>query len=163
MTTNPGALHLFQQNEAVLRRQLARKLPADEIPDALHDVYERFLRGDLSAVRNPGGLLFTIAERVIADRLAGRDSRCIRLEREQLDAMPGEGLAPDELVEKLERDLRLHRAIDKLSATYRAVVVLKGRDLTYAEIGSELGISVDTVDTYWRRAKDKLRRLLNGR
>jgi RNA polymerase sigma factor (sigma-70 family) len=161
MTTD--ALRLLLSNEAAVRKQLARKLPPDEVPAALTDVYLRLSRCDLSAVRNPGGLLFRIAKGVIADHMAGRDSRCIGLDHEQLDALPGNGPAPDEIVEALQRDRQFHNAIGQLSPRYRAVLMAHLDDLTYKEIASALGITVDTVDTYLRRAKEELKDLLDGR
>ena len=69
-----------------------------------------------------------------------------------------------ELVERQERDTRLHQAIAKLAESYRMVIVLYYfQEFTYEEIAQVLAVPVGTVKVRLFRAKHLLQRELRIR
>ena len=71
----------------------------------------------------------------------------------------------EDVVDRLsEAELRerVVGAIDRLSPMYRAVMTLRySEDLSYEEIAQTLNLPLNTVRTYLRRAKGRLRELLS--
>lgn len=71
------------------------------------------------------------------------------------------GKQPDSLYEEKEQRQRIHLAILRLPAKYRAVVVLRHlQDRTYEEIAAILDLPLNTVRTHLFRARELLRRSL---
>jgi RNA polymerase sigma-70 factor, ECF subfamily len=69
---------------------------------------------------------------------------------------------PEEWAERHDVQSYLREAIERLPATYRAVVWLRyAEDLTFPEIGRRLSIPTVTAKTYYHRARVKLRDVLN--
>lgn len=67
----------------------------------------------------------------------------------------------DDDIDTSERDARLWRAIDALPERCREVFLLSKRDgMSHAEIASELGISVKTVENQMTKAFTRLRSAL---
>ncbi len=83
--------------------------------------------------------------------------------------LPDPDLQPEEQVELRELRARLLEAIDMLPSRSRAVVLMRyTTQLSFREIGQELGIPEATAKTYFHRSKELLRALLepefaNGR
>ena len=81
-------------------------------------------------------------------------------EAEPVDAEP----LPEEIYERAELQELLRSAIDDLQPRAREVVLLRYvGDLTFAEIGSSLGIPENTAKTTFQRAKQQLRSYLRAR
>ena len=75
--------------------------------------------------------------------------------------LPDPDLPPEEQVEQDELRELLREAIETLPSRYRAVVLLRyTHHLSFREIGQELGIPDATAKTYFHRAKEPLRALL---
>src|SRR5205823_8652528 len=80
-------------------------------------------------------------------------------EAEPMDADP----LPEEIYERRELQELLRSAIDHLQPRAREVVLLRYvGDLTFAEIGSSLGIPENTAKTTFQRAKHQLRSYLGS-
>lgn len=78
-----------------------------------------------------------------------------------LTTLPDPARQPEEQVELRELRILLLEAIDMLPSRYRRVVLLRyARQLSFREIGQELGIPEATVKTHFSRAKQPLRALL---
>jgi RNA polymerase sigma-70 factor, ECF subfamily len=62
-------------------------------------------------------------------------------------------------------ELRMHvqEALDRLPEEQRAVVLLRGQEMSYAEIAAALEIPVGTVMSRLARARERLRELLRAR
>lgn len=103
--------------------------------------------------------IFAIAYHGCCDRL-NRGKRYSNEEPPDFaDAAPG----PEQQAIALDEAGRLRAAIDALPEKYRAVITLfhlQGRQ--YDEIASVLGLPMGTVKTHLFRAKEQLRRLLDG-
>ena len=82
------------------------------------------------------------------------------IEERVADAQP----LPEELAERADLREILQEAISALPPRYRTVVALRySTDLTFAEIGTVLGLPENTVKTHFQRAKALLRAELRGR
>jgi len=78
-----------------------------------------------------------------------------------LITLPDPDLQPEEQLEQDELRELLLEAIETLPSSYRAVVLLRyTHQLSFREIGQELGIPDSTAKTYFHRARKPLRALL---
>ncbi len=103
--------------------------------------------------------IFAISYHACCDRLARRKHDASDELPDRADPARG----PEQQAIALDEASRLRRAIDALPEKYRAVVTLfhlQGRQ--YEEIASVLGLPLGTVKTHLFRAKEQLRRLLDG-
>ncbi len=77
---------------------------------------------------------------------------------------PDSSPLPDELAERSDLERILRTAIDSLTPRYRSVVTLRYQsELSFAEIGSCLGVPEPTARTLFQRAKAMLRKTLAGK
>jgi RNA polymerase sigma-70 factor (ECF subfamily) len=68
---------------------------------------------------------------------------------------------PEETVERAEVLARLGAAVEQLPVPYRMVIALRYQgEMSYEEIAAALRLPVNTVRTHLRRAKQRLRQLL---
>ena len=103
--------------------------------------------------------ILAIAYNASCDRLAKRRRFTSAELPERADPGPG----PAEEAEREDEAQRLRRQIDLLPDKYRAVITLyhlQGKQ--YDEIATILGVPMGTVKTHLFRAKELLRRRLNG-
>lgn len=144
----------------VVRRMTADDLEAEDI---LQETFFRFWQ-KLAGYRNDRPLfpfLVTIAANLARDRWR-RDGR-LRAE------LPEEQETTQEVANPLPEDSLLHAetlqalaaAVERLPAPYRAVIALRyDAEMDYQDIAAALGLPVNTVRTHLRRAKARLRRVL---
>jgi RNA polymerase sigma factor (sigma-70 family) len=141
-----------------LRRYLSRRLHNEQDARELaQEVWTRLLRVDNPAeILEPLAYIYRTASNVIVEFRMRR-----RRERVSFDTPVSEHFAEhplnppedDGLVEQLNRQAELERALASLPNTYRKVLLLKlTRGLSYREIGTELGFSARTVEQYFFRA-----------
>ncbi len=129
--------------------------------DAVQDVFVSLVRGRkrLDEVDNLAAYLFTSLRHVVSQRLARRDHerQAMRLLAEaSRGACVGAGPAT-------ETDELLERALSALPDEQREVLALKiDGGLTFAEIGTVLGVSVNTAASRYRYALEKLRVSMGG-
>lgn len=103
--------------------------------------------------------IFAIAYHACCDRLK-------RLRRQSGDELPeraDSAPGPEHVVIALDQAQRLRDAIDSLPEKYRTVITLyhlQGQQ--YDEIARVLGLPMGTVKTHLFRAKEQLRRILQG-
>lgn len=67
----------------------------------------------------------------------------------------------DESDDKMEMIRELHAAISQLSPTDKAIMMLWLDEMSYEEIAEMTGLGRNTVATRLRRAKEKIRKLIN--
>ncbi|HEX4014563.1 MAG TPA: RNA polymerase sigma factor [Candidatus Cybelea sp.] len=103
--------------------------------------------------------VFAIAYHACCDRLSRRK----RDSSEELPDRADPAQGPEQQAIAADDAARLRRAIDALPEKYRAVITLfhlQGQQ--YEEIANVLGLPMGTVKTHLFRAKEQLRRLLEG-
>lgn len=149
-TTNAWVAGIVQRNDRDLKRYLSLRIDnRAEIDDIAQEIYLRLLRIERTdLIRSPESLLFRIASNAIYEwRLLARN----RLPHgpSELDALEANDAEPTADVWRAEVTNALQAALARLSPKCRAVVVLHRREqLTYAEVGVTLGISVAMVKKY---------------
>jgi RNA polymerase sigma-70 factor (ECF subfamily) len=80
-----------------------------------------------------------------------------------LTRLPDPDLQPEEQLEQDELRQQILEAVETLPARFRAVVMLRyATQLSFREIGQELGIPEATAKTYFHRARKLLRALLEA-
>jgi RNA polymerase sigma factor (sigma-70 family) len=148
-----------------LQRYLSRRLPsAHDVDDVSQQIWERLLKSDPAAVRDPLALLFVVARNVVADffdrrtnerKLVVTDSD--ELERiAQIFADPATPNPEERLIDQRE----VEYALAQLPTLQAQVLRLQMEGLSYEEIAIRLGISVFTVEKYLVKAKACLRTIL---
>jgi RNA polymerase sigma factor (sigma-70 family) len=81
----------------------------------------------------------------------------------QLDHLAGSGLSPDRVVSHRETEELLDDALEQLPLEQKTAFVLAEiQELSLSEIAAVEGVPVGTVKSRISRAKEKLRRVLNG-
>jgi RNA polymerase sigma-70 factor (ECF subfamily) len=139
-------------------RRYARALVGDRegADDLVQDTLERAVRkfhlwrpGDLRA------WLFSIMHNVFVNQLKARKV-AYEIEVDDSIAAPMSSVTSTDLMD-------LDRALLALSPDQREVVLLVAlEDMTYAEVARAIGIPIGTVMSRLSRARDKLRRLMEG-
>ena len=139
-------------------RRYARALVGDRegADDLVQDTLERAVRkfhlwkpGDLRA------WLFSIMHNVFVNQLKARRI-AYDVEIDESIAAPISSVTSTDLMD-------LDRALAALSADQREVVLLVAlEDMTYAEVARALGIPIGTVMSRLSRARDRLRKLMEG-
>ncbi len=153
-------VHLYTTR---LYRVVRRVVNDDGEAEAL--VQETFLRlwENLSRYKNDRPFfpyLVTVALNLVRD-LWRKESRLVE-DDGVLDLLPDEGETdPARLVEENEMRQTLAQAVAALPPMYRAVIALRyDAELSYEEIAAALHLPLNTVRTHLKRAKARLRRML---
>jgi RNA polymerase sigma-70 factor (ECF subfamily) len=149
----------FRTYDKQLHRYLARRLTQrQDAEDLAQEVYLRLLRLDATKqVHKPVAYIFGIASHVVADFMSeprhGHECQDERADDPDQCASP-----PDELPDRLNLQQQLERALERLPRTHAMVLVAhKHRGLSYAEVATELGLSIHTVEKYVTQAKALIR------
>jgi RNA polymerase sigma-19 factor, ECF subfamily len=151
-----------------LLRFLARRVRnKSDARDIAHEAYVRLLRLDRKdLIRDPQPYVYRLATHLIHEfelKRRADDARLVRWTEEQ--ALTAEAALPQADIDAPVLRARIHEALEALSPTCRAVVVLHRRDgLTYEEIAAHLGISVGMVKKHLavglRHCRSQLRDLV---
>jgi RNA polymerase sigma-70 factor (ECF subfamily) len=156
---------LFDREVAGLVRYATGALGSRE--DARDAVQESFLRlwqtrARLDTESDPVRLLYTIVRNLARDRLRHRaveQRPHPQLETPQLIQSGSLDLEESEAVGEIEAAVQ--RALETLSPRQREIVLLRWRrQLTYEQIGAELGIAPGTASAHMQRAIGQLKALL---
>jgi RNA polymerase sigma-70 factor (ECF subfamily) len=160
--TQPPAERDIRGYRQKLVRWIARRLRSrDDAEDVTQEVFSR-LRGleVLTLAREPLAYLFGVAFNVIGERrIREAQEKVVSFDSDAV-ARAGESpenATPDELVEQLNQQKQLERALARLPKQYRTVLLLCKRDgMTYEEAAAATGLSVHTVEKYLVRARARL-------
>ncbi|HVT81344.1 MAG TPA: sigma-70 family RNA polymerase sigma factor [Phycisphaerae bacterium] len=166
----------------IARAQIGRKLQVKLDPDDL--VQETFLEAhrQFSRFRGTCEAEFTswlrclmagqIAQNV--RRYLGTQARDMQLERQlnaQIDdasrgldqTLAASGSSPSQNLIRREQSVLLADALNLLEPHYREVIILRHiEQLTFAEVGTRMGRSEDSVQKLWVRALGELRRAMGA-
>ena len=129
----------------------------DDAADAVHDAFARVLARSQAWDRKHGPLRPWFL-RIVRNR-------CIDLLRRRrpagglVEELAATGPGPDAVLEALQRDRRLERALADLTPEQREIIVLRDYlDLAYAEIAAVLDVAPGTVMSRLHRARLALRK-----
>jgi RNA polymerase sigma-19 factor, ECF subfamily len=123
-----------------------------EVEDLAQEIYLRLLRIERKdLIRSPEALLFRVASNAVHEwRLLARN----RLPHSATEIEALESIESEPAADTWRAELAhaLTAALERLSPKCRAAVVLHRREqLTYSEVGTQLGISVAMVKKYLAR------------
>ena len=103
--------------------------------------------------------LYRITANTAKDALAQRNK--VQCGGELNEQIPSQQEAPEDSVIREENARELRRALDRLDADARQILVLREfEELSYSEISDVLGVEIGTVKSRLNRAREKLRELL---
>jgi RNA polymerase sigma factor (sigma-70 family) len=147
-------------NRSLLRFLGRRTRPGVDIEDLAQETYLRLLRArDLADVRNPQAYLLRVASHV-ASEWRNRQPPEEMFEAVDEGALVDEALPEIALDAEISRE-RLDRALQGVSATTRAVVLLKYREGRQCkEIARDLKLTERQVRRHLTRAFERLRETL---
>ncbi|AXA79053.1 RNA polymerase subunit sigma [Achromobacter xylosoxidans] len=134
----------------MLRRKLGN---GDSAADLAQDTFLRVLANrNIDAILRPREYLATIARGLVTD--AYRRQAIERAYLETLAARPEPvAISPETRAILLETVLAIDRMLDQLGPRTREIFLLaQFEELTYAQVGSRLGVSVTTVKKHMVRA-----------
>lgn len=148
---------LFDEQRGALQAFFHRRIRSKaDAADLAQDVYLRILRvGDFDAIHNPEGYLFTVASNLVKEHAALDRQRAASVDVDALSACDVPTELPDFGVQ-LDGEVhvaRLRVVLSQLSPRCRAVLLLQYRHgLSYQEIAERLGVSINTVKKYLKKA-----------
>jgi RNA polymerase sigma factor (sigma-70 family) len=144
-------------NRSLFRFLGRRVRAAVDIEDLAQETYLRLLRArDLGAVRNPQAYLLRVAGNVVIEwrQHQPRPESIVMIE----DDMVADDASPDFELEAEVSQQRLEQVLAGVSATMRAVLLLRLRDeRSCQDIAKDLGITVRQVRRYVARGYERLR------
>ena len=129
----------------------------DVVQEVLISGWQR--RQEIEALDNPPAWLLRMTHNRAIDRLR---SRKVRATNERAAALGDQSdLTPHRLVESADTLGHIHRLMQQLPTDQRSVLQLREVEgLTYREIATTTGLTVDQVKVYLHRGRSKLRQLL---
>ncbi len=156
---------LFSRCSADLHRYIQRRLRrAADAADITQEIFERYLRADRRArARDPRAYLFGIASHVVADARMAQERDVVTYDSDESDKA-AEAWAATRGVDEVWLQDELARALNKLSNTHRAAILLTKREgLSCKEAAARLGTTEGCVRVYVCEARAQLKTLLKGR
>jgi RNA polymerase sigma-70 factor, ECF subfamily len=136
----------------------------EDAQDAAQETFFRLWqnRARLDADTDPARLLYTILRNLARDRLRHRAVEQRPQPHLELSHVVQAGpLLADEGEEPDELQADIQRALESLSPRQKEIVLLRWRrQLTYEQIGAELGIAASTASAHMQRAIAQLKTLL---
>jgi RNA polymerase sigma-70 factor (ECF subfamily) len=151
----------FAENGARLRL-IARQWTRSEADadDVIQEAFVRFWKHQRHLPGNLNALVVTSIRRSALDLLRKTDRRVVREQAVYADSETLTWFEPEDDARKQA----LMEALPLLPAEQREVIVLKiWGELTFEQIGEQLGISPNTAASRWRYAMEALRKLLTAK
>ncbi len=151
---------LFHYEKAIfsyLYRLSASRAEAEDLTQEVFlKVYQK--RKLIDPAQNFKSWLYTMATNAFYDRLRkkGRRPELFLEEENSFETISG-----DSTYLYIDRRKDIESALERLRPDYKTVIILFYREgFSYQEIGQMLSLSINTVKTYLRRAKESLRKYL---
>ncbi|HEY8352385.1 MAG TPA: RNA polymerase sigma factor [Sphingomonadales bacterium] len=145
--------HIYDRHDRALRSFLGRILPsADDVGDIAQDVYLRIARLDsLQRLEpNPRAYILQIAKNLVRDRYRRQQLRLVdSLQAAENAPSPVAPPSPEDILhwrQRLDEIKEQLRGLDP--EVRRAFLMSRLRDMTYADIAAEMGVSARTVRRY---------------
>jgi RNA polymerase sigma-70 factor (ECF subfamily) len=138
-----------------LSRYLLRKLPADDVPDALQEIYSRLTRilgADPEATLS-AAYVFKTADSIVRDQYRRQRVRHHSAHVEIEDHIPAQAPSPFENLLWRQNLGRVRQALDSLPQVQRRILLLHRLDgMSLPEVAQELGVPLRTVERHLSRA-----------
>lgn len=138
-----------------LARYLARRLPADDVPDALQEVYGRLTRvlGADPQAQLQAAYIFKTADSIVRDHFRRRRVRQHGAHVEIDDHLPEPGPSPFDSLLWRQNLARVRQALDTLPPMQRRILLLHRLDgMSLPDVARELGVPLRTVERHLSRA-----------
>lgn len=155
---------VFARHYPRIHRVLTGLLGADEADDAAQEVFLRLYHSHLldQSDGQVAAWLYRVAVNTAYNLLRSRRRRSAHLRRAGQLARPEADIDQAELnparsVAAAEQAALVRAALDQLSPTHRAVLVLRQAGLSYAEVAAAAGVKPGSVGTLLARAEAHLR------
>jgi RNA polymerase sigma-70 factor (ECF subfamily) len=151
---------LFAEHYRALVRMLYRR--TGDVDRAEDIAQETFARAARESPRSARSWLYAVALNLLRDEArkdVRRDRRLVLVEAETAAA---HAPAPDEAMERSEREARVRAALDRLSARDREVLLLQAEGLDYDEIAAATGLSRGAIGTTLSRARRRFVAVYDG-
>lgn len=148
----------YRERGARLREITARS-GRDDASDLMHDAIVKTLEaGQKTDIRDPVRFLFRVMRNILLDRLRRRARRARILEYGLDDAdAPDPGADPERGVIASERLRAALAAIDRMPPRRReAFLLCRVEELTYAEAGRRMGVSIQAIEKLMSAAMAQL-------
>ena len=160
MTLQDQVARLFEETrDDVFRYLLNLGLYPPLAQEATQEVFLRLYtalkKGD--DIQNPKGWIFRVAHN-LGLRIRARESSQKPFDPDLESRLAGSAVDPEQNLLELEKTLRFHQAVERLSEQQRRCLLLRLEGLRYPEIGSVLGISASAVGEFLRRAISRLKK-----
>ena len=168
---------LFVTYGDLVRSAITRKLATlgvlpmlrADIDDIRSEIFARLLANQcrmLTRLNKPASVnawLMTIAQNYTVDFVRKWNGRCHTQEPVRKSPPPSCQYSPASAAIEDERKTRLHEVLSELPDRDRLIIELYFiQGLKYVEIAEALGMNINTVSARLRRAKAKLRDILDG-
>jgi RNA polymerase sigma-70 factor (ECF subfamily) len=152
--------HLYRTHTARLVRHLARRVGRDDAGDIVNEAFTKLACAGPDArraIESPEAFVTTVATNVLRDRARLAARRAVQLEQLALDA--GQSAAdPHRLLEAREALRAVEQALQRMNPRRRRIFMLhRFEQMTYAEIGTEVGMSEKGVKKQMAKALFELR------
>jgi RNA polymerase sigma factor (sigma-70 family) len=150
-----------QSHKELLNFLLRRSTTKQQAQDLSQEAYLRLLRVERTdLILQPRAYLFRIAANLIYEKRVSsyRHSENSTFSLEEVEELAG--ICNPSLDYESEQSLEhLTKIVEKLPATYQAILVMRKRDgLSHSEIATKLNISIHTVRKYLVRAVAECRK-----
>jgi RNA polymerase sigma-70 factor (ECF subfamily) len=160
MTLQDQVAQLFEEaRDDVYRYLLGLGLYPPQAQEATQEVFLRLYvtlkKGE--EIQNARAWIFRVAHNH-GLKIRARQSTQIPFDPDVESRLTASAPDPEQNVIERERNLRFHKAVERLSEQQRRCLSLRMEGLRYPEIGSVLGISTSAVGEFLRRAIAKLRK-----
>lgn len=151
-----GALEQFRTG---LYRYIAQRLHhAESAEELAQEVYLRLLRvEDPARVKSPQAYMYRVAVNALQEFRAREEASVVAFDSERMEQLGervgDESAAPESLLEQQADDEHLESLLSQLPPMQRKVLLMAtSQDMSHAQIGEALGISVNTVRNHLYRA-----------
>lgn len=164
---DPSAAHplerLYRTQAERLRRYFARRAGGDDAGDLVQETFARFANATAtgqSEVDCPEAYLTRVATNLLRDRARAAAHNALYLQR-QAETTVGRCVDPFPLLESRDTLRGLEQALSRLDPRRRKIFLLhRLEDMTYAEIGTVVGMSEKGVKKQMAKALFELRRAM---
>jgi RNA polymerase sigma-70 factor (ECF subfamily) len=167
-TTAPLTEAALESYASALNRYLSRRLRrAQDVPDMVQEIFERFLRKRErpEVLRNPFGYLLGIARNVLCESLGNEQHNPVVYNSDLVDALvdSAEDASLEPLADRIGDQQEIVEALSKLPENHViAIMLVDGQGMSYEEAAKASGFTKNTIATYVMHARASLRQILPG-